>query len=243
VLRKVDPANRKVIYHRGPPSVTLGWASAWADGQHNLPDQLRLLVPLRRGERQSGGPLLMSSPLQLPALTRLKYIRGGPCRGRRGGPTRTRGGWRSFLWKGELCRRARSTLRLIIDRHGLALSGSAHALRKGSITQRGFDRSGHSGHSRSSGVLLSKLASEGGVYASKTASNSGNFSLSADAVHLPATAPIATRDVPPVLLGNSRADDSAVKTRSGRWRFWAALETIPALGQSRSASREQSGNP
>ena len=52
VLRAVAQGNRKVIYHRAT-SVGELWdaASAWDDGERNLPDWLRLLVPRGRGEK------------------------------------------------------------------------------------------------------------------------------------------------------------------------------------------------
>ena len=54
VLRKIDKGNSKIIYHRAT-SVGELWdaASTWAACEQNLPEWLRLPVPVARGEKAS----------------------------------------------------------------------------------------------------------------------------------------------------------------------------------------------
>jgi len=203
VLRKVDPANRKVIYHRAT-SVGELWdaASAWADGERNLPGWLRLRVPRGHGEKAEWRSPGDVEPLKLPALTRCQYIRGGTAREDVVGLP-ARNAFALFLMEGDFCRRARSTLRLMINRHGLLLSGSAHALRKGVDHAKEFDRSAALRSLTVIGVLLSKLGQRKEAYMEATAFQLGQLLAVADAVHVGYCADRRRGDVPPVLLGNS----------------------------------------
>jgi hypothetical protein len=105
--------------------------------------------------------------------------------------------------EGDFCRRARSTLRLMINRHGLLLSGSAHALRKGVDHAKEFDRSAALRSLTVIGVLLSKLGQRKEAYMEATAFQLGQLLAVADAVHVGYCADRRRGDVPPVLLGNS----------------------------------------
>ena len=63
VLRKVDPANRKVVYAGAPTVADLhAAATAWVAGERNVPPWLTLPVP-RRAERK---PLPMTPPHMAP---------------------------------------------------------------------------------------------------------------------------------------------------------------------------------
>jgi hypothetical protein len=235
VLRKVDPANRKVIYHRAT-SVGELWdaASAWADGERNLPDWLRLLVPRGRGEKAEWRSPRGVEPLKLPALTRSQFIRGGTTREDVVGLP-ARDAFALFLMEGDFRRRARSTLRLIINRHGPLLSGSAHALRKGVDHAKGFDRSAALRSLTVIGVLLVKLGQRKEAYMEGTAFKLGQLLAVADVVHVGYCADRRRGDVPPVLLGNSVltiAQSNPVRALSilgQRWKpygAWAKQSSI-----------------
>jgi hypothetical protein len=105
--------------------------------------------------------------------------------------------------EGDLYRRARSTLQLIIDRHGSLLSGSAHALRKGFDDAKQFDRGAALKSLTLMGVLLAKLGHRKEEYMEATAFKLGQLLAVADVVHVGYCADRRSGDIPPVLLGNS----------------------------------------
>jgi hypothetical protein len=113
-----------------------------------------------------------------------------------------------FLMEGNFSRRARSTLRLFINRHGPLLSGSAHALRKGVDHAKKFDRTGALRRAALQsltliGVLLAKLARRKESYMDGTAFTLGQLLAVADVVHVGYCADRRSGDIPPILLGNS----------------------------------------
>jgi hypothetical protein len=223
VLRKVDQGNHKVIYHRAI-SIPELWdaASAWADGESNLPGHLRMPVPGGRGEKAESRSPRHVAPLQLPALTRSRYIHRGTTPDGVVGLS-ARDAFALFLMEGDLCRRARSTLQLIIDRHGSLLSGSAHALRKGFDDAKRFDRAAALKSLTLIGVLLSKLGHRKEAYMEATAFKLGQLLAVADVVHVGYCADRRSGDIPPVLLGNSvltMAQSNPVRALAVLCRRW-----------------------
>jgi hypothetical protein len=240
VLRRVDPANRKVIYHRAITVAQL-WdaASQWAEGERNLPDQLRLLIPRGRGEKAEWRSPSHVAPLQLPALTRSRYIRGGTTTEEVVGLS-ARDAFALFLNDRDLPRQALSALRLTMHRHGPLLSGSAHALRRGIDHVRGFDRSAALRSLTLLGVLLSKLGRRKEAYMEATAFKLGQLLAVADVVHVGYCADRRGGEVPPVLLGNSvlaMAQSNPVRALAvlcRRWKpygAWAKQPNARALAE------------
>ena len=250
VLRKVDPGNKKIIYHR---ALFVGdlWdaALAWAEAQENLPNWLQMPLPGRRGEKADWRGPAHLAPLQLPALTRLQYIRGGAEKqeviGLSAGTA-----FSLFLNDSDAFRRARLALLLVMDRHGPLLSGIAQALRKGFDHVSEFDGQARSMALRSLtllGVLLRKIGRGKETYMDETAFKLGQLLAVADTVHVGYCADRRGGDVPPVLLGNSvltmaqSSPSRALAALGRRWKPYAAWAKSPAtreLGRSLRGSKD-----
>jgi hypothetical protein len=233
VLRKVDLGNSKVIYDRATSVGELSdAATTWAAAEDNLPDWVRMPVPGGRGEKANwrGPPHL--APLQLPAVTRLQYIRGGTENEEVVGLS-ARDAFSLFLDDGDGPRRARLALRLVMGRHGRLLSGGCQALRKGFDHARSFDRAAALRSLTLLGVLLGKLGRHKEAYMAATAFKLGQLLAIADVVHVGYCADRRGGDVPPVLLGNSilgmaQSDPTRALAALGRrWKPYGAWAKLP----------------
>jgi hypothetical protein len=224
VLRKVDPANRKVVYAGAPTVADLyAAATAWAAGERNVPPWLML----RQGQTKA---LSMApphiAPLGVILFSKQLFIRGGTKRHEVVG-----------LPAAELLRlfldpvaeasspaggRIRSVLRMVLGRRGALVSGTAHALR------RGFARDFHRREALRTvtmlGVLLHKEGRTKENYMADTAFKLGQLLAGADMVHAGYCADVRGGSVPPSLLGNQvftmaqTAPAKALATLCGRWK-------------------------
>lgn len=202
VLRRVDPANRKVIYHRRLTVEKLfDAATAWRLGASNLPPWLRMPVPeARPGKvRQLRPPHV--APLQVPYLTRWQYIRGGKQRQELTGLSSVQA-FALFLNEGD-DPQARSALTLTLRRCGALLSGCAHALRGGMQDARSYDRIAALRAITFMGVLLNTLRCDKERYMNETAFKLGQLLAAADVIHVGYCADVRGGAVPPTLLGNA----------------------------------------
>lgn len=211
VLRKVDTGNAKAILHR---ALTVGGlydaATAWAEVLDNLPHWLRMPVLQRgkgRGVRRQGAPSLV--PLLLPQATQALFTRGGSERAKRE-PVGITAADALMLFLGEAGagRIAQATLRMVLARQGMLLSGSAHALRRdagnGELrAARGFDRGAAMQAATLVGVLLAKVGRKKGTYMTEPAFQLGQLLAAADAIHVGYCMDVRGGQVPPTLLGNS----------------------------------------
>ena len=173
-----------------------------------------------------------SCALQLPSVTRVQYIRGGAEREEVIGLS-PRDAFSLFLNDADAPRRARSALRLVIDRHGQLLSGSSQALRKGFDHARSLDRVAALRSLTLVGVLLGKLGRHKEAYMDATAFKFGQMLAIADVVHVGYCADRRGGDVPPVLLGNSvlaMAQSNPIRALAAlgrRWKPYGAWAKLP----------------
>jgi hypothetical protein len=264
VFRKVDPANRKVVY-AGTPTVgqLYGAVAGWAAGEKNVPAGLTLPV-LRKGERR---PRPMApphvAPLGVISFSRQLFIRQGSERQEVPGmPAAEALGL--FLEAANLHgtpgrRRATRILRLVLARRATLVSGAAHAQRRKGRSKKtllkDFDGREVLRTTTVLGLLLHKLGRPKEAYMSDTAFKLGQLLAAADIVHVGYCADVRCGDVPPSLLGNqvftmAQADPTkALATLCRRWKpydGWAKKATrernrAEQLAASKNADERQRG--
>ena len=253
VLRKVDPGNCKVIFHRAT-SVGELWdaATAWAVAEGNFPDWLRMPVPGARGREshleEPSASCAAATTRRDPSSVHPRWDREG----RSHRPYRS-GCFSLFLNDGDAPRRARLALRLVMDRHGPLLSGSAQALRKGFERAKEFDRVTALKSVTLLGVLLGNIGRRKEAYMDETGFRLGQLLAIADVIHVGYCADRRNGDLPPVLLGNSvlaMARSSPIRALAvllQRWKPYGAWAKLPATwdrGRSlRSSKDPKEGNP
>ena len=217
VLRTVDPANRKAVYHRNTTATQM-WKAAklWRAATSNTPDWLGFGIPVK-GESElifSRPPYL--APLSIIPLSRVQFANGGRRRVTVIGVTAP-SAFGLFLQEGDVERRARILLGLLMNRHGLLLSGLATARFKGIEHLKDFDpktdlRRDALRSITWVGALLYQLGrfklrdpamSEHIPYSDDLAFRLGQLLSAADLIHVGYCADLRGGDVPPTLLGNS----------------------------------------
>jgi hypothetical protein len=226
ILRKVDPANRKVIYHRSPSSKEVHDAALrWRSGCRNVPSFLTLPVPDAGKVRDAGPPHV--PPTSLPSITRVLYASGGTRRVEVIGRPAAEA-FALFLDEGNVGRRAHDLMRVFLTRHGVLLAECAHARRRGFEHVKAFDRAAALKSITWLGLLLHKLDRSKEVYMSDPAFKLGQLLAVADAVHAGYCADVRQGDMPPTLLGNSvlsMAQTKPIKALAvlcGRWKPYGA---------------------
>ena len=217
ILRIVDPANRKTIYHRKTTSAEI-WAAArrWQAAASNTPDWLAFPSPGKgKSEVVVRGPPYVA-PLSITPISRLQFVNGGRRRISVVGTTAT-AAFNLFLREGDMERGTRSLLRLLIRRQESLLGGLAAAHAKGIEYLRDFDPNADLRRDalRSVtwiGVLLHHLGhysawksgmSDRVPYTEDLAFRLGQFLAAADVIHVGYCADLRGDDVPRNLLGNS----------------------------------------
>jgi hypothetical protein len=242
VLRKVDPANRKVVYAgEVPVGDYYDAATRWARGVRNVPRWLQLpVLHLHRRERR---PRLSSpphiAPLGLIAFSRTLFGRGGS------EPQEVIGLPASeamgFFLEDDTGR-TRRILRLILSRRAAFVSGAAHGLRRRSMLEfaREFDGCEVLRTASALGLLLyrsgRRIGDYTGDYMSDTGFKLGQLLAAADVVHAGYCADVRGGDLPPSLLGNqvfTMAQTAPVKALEVLGRRWK-----PYDGWAKRASRE-----
>ena len=241
VIRKVDPANRKVVFASSPTVAEVyNAATTWVTGERNMPSWLKLQV-FRKGERK---PYPMQpphvAPLELIAFSKKVYIRGGTESQEVVGLTAAET-LRCFLdpsGNGDLSARHRvkRVLRLVLRRRATLVTGSAHALRRGFDFAKDYDRHETLRTITILGILLHKLDRNKEVYMNETAFKLGQLLAAADVVHAGYCADVRGGDVPPSLLGNqifAMAQTAPTKALSMFCRRWK-----PYDGWAKKAARD-----
>jgi len=259
VLRKVDPANRKVVY-TGAPTVGSLYDAAmdWVAGERNVPMWLTLPV-LRKGERKAR-PMLPPhiAPLGVIGFSKQLFLRGGTQRQEIVGMPASEV-LALFLdtsgTSNDAPRRGvHRVLRLVLARRSSLVSGTAHELRRGFDKAKGFDRREVLRTITLLGVLLHKLGrtktaeDHGEDYMSDTAFKLGQLLAAADVVHVGYCADVRGGEVPPSLLGNQvftmaqTAPAKALATLCRRWKpydGWAMRAThLRSRANTMAASKE-----
>lgn len=234
VLRKVDPANRKVIYAGAPRVADLHEAAtAWSAGERNVPPWLTLPV-LRKGE-STPRPMapLHIAPLGVIPFSKQLFIRGGT---QQQEVTGVPAGEALALFldpieesHGTANRRVRRLLKLVLTRRAALLAGISHVQhtpqcwkgRKDAMKK--LDRREALRTVTMLGVLLHKLGRTKEEYMSDTAFQLGQLLAAADVVHAGYCADVRGGDVPASLLGNqvfSIAQTAPVKALAILSRRW-----------------------
>jgi hypothetical protein len=246
VLRKVDPANRKVVYAGSPTVGELHSAAAdWTAGERNVPPWIALPVS-RKGEsmpRPMAPPHL--PPLGVISFSRQLFIRQGSDQQEVPGipaaealglflePANTDGA----PGRG----RATRILRLALTRRATLVSSAAHAYRcMGKHLKdflKAFDGREVLRTTTVLGLLLHKLGRPKEAYMSDMAFKLGQLLAAADTVHAGYCADVRGGEVPPSLLGNqvfSMAQTAPAKALATLCRRWKPYE-----GWVKKAARER----
>lgn len=233
VLRTVDPANRKSIYQRRATSARF-WTAArdWQSAAVNTPDWLRFPFPGKaKAEVILRGPPYVT-PLSITPISRVQFANGG----RR--PIEVIGipasqAFQLFLKEGDIERRARDLLHLLVERHGDLLAGVAAARTKGTEFLKDFDpKAGLRRNALQSatwiGALLYHLDRLKEVYMSDAGFRLGQLLAAADIVHVGYCKDVRDGSIPPTLLGNAllgmaaERPHDALKLLLKRWPPYAA---------------------
>lgn len=243
IIRRVDPANRKVV-HAGAPSVgeLHRAAVAWADGEANVPPWLVLPVPAK-GQRS---PRLLSpphvAPLGLIALSKKLFIRSGTQIQEVVGLPAAEA-FSAFLAPISTAGQAAgaSTLRwlkLLLVRRTSLVSGTAHILHgPDGPTGMRFNHLEVLLTISLLGVFLHKLSRDWRVYMTGEAFKLGQLLAAADVVHAGYCADVRKGALPPSLLGNQvfamaqTNPTTALATLCRRWK--------PYAGWAKQATRER----
>lgn len=208
VLRTVDPANRKAIYHRRTTATEI-WEAArrWQAATSNTPEWLGFPLPVK----DKSEPLFRRPPYVVPQsitpLSRTQFANGGRRRVSVIGVT-TAAAFSLFLHEGNVRRRASELLNLLLERHGPLLGGLAAARRKGSERLKDFDpktdlRRDALRSVTWLGALLHHLGRSKEVYMSDAGFRLGQLLAAADVVHVGYCLDVRKGSVPPSLLGNA----------------------------------------
>lgn len=234
VFRKVDPANRKIVFQDTPTVDQLYRAARdWASGERNIPSWIALPV-LRKGETK---PRPMSpphvAPLGLIGFTRELFIRNGTERQQvTGMPAgEALGLFFDAVQQGPNAarRRAERLLRLTLIRRSALVSGAAHAMRRGFESLKDFDRREVLRTVTVLGVLLQKLELRETDYMTDmdVAFRLGQLLAAADVVHVGYCADVRDGSIPPSLLGNQvfsmaqSTPEKALAILCRRWKPYA----------------------
>lgn len=233
VLRTVDPANRKSIYQRRATSARF-WTAArdWQSATVNTPDWLRFPFPGKaKTEVILRGPPYVT-PLSITPISRVQFANGG----RR--PIKVIGipasqAFQLFLKEGDIERRARDLLHLLVERHGDLLAGVAAARTKGTEFLKDFDPKADLRRNALRtvtwiGALLYHLDRLKEVYMSDAGFRLGQLLAAADIVHVGYCKDVRDGSIPPTLLGNAllgmaaERPHDALKLLLRRWPPYAA---------------------
>lgn len=247
VIRKVDQANRKVVYASAPTVAVLYIAATtWAAGERNVPPWLTMPIFIKGDRNPHPMPPPHIAPLGLIAFSKKTYIRGGTeSQDVIGLPAAET--LRFFLdpvKNGDLSARLRlkRLLRMILTRRATLMSGVGHiqhtpkSWERRSKIMKKYDLSEALRTITLLGVLLHKHDRNKEVYMNETAFKLGQLLAAADVVHAGYCADIRGGAVPPSLLGNqvfTMAQSDPAKALAILCRRWK-----PYDGWAKKAARE-----
>ena len=262
VLRTVDPANRKTIYHRSTTAAAFKEAARrWQSATGNTPNWLTLPIPVKGQRELAVRKPVNVTPISIIRASKVQFANGGRRRIPVIGVTAAEA-FGLFLHEGNVEQRARKMLRLLLQRHRALLSGLAAARFKGIEHLKDFDpRTDLRQDALRSvawiGTLLHHLdrlstrnpdMPEGIPYTDDVAFRLGQFLSAADLIHVGYCADLRGGDVPPTLLGNSvlaiAGSDpiralSILQTRLKPYLAWAKRTDIIFT---KAAAADQQGN-
>ena len=206
VFRKVDPANRKVVYGGSRSIGDLHQAATeWCEGERNLPNLELLAKPAGKGKANRISPPHVS-PLGMISFSKKSFRRGGiESQDVTGIPAseamafflepRDSGGV-------ELYRRAHRLLRMVLRYRFQMCSNAVQLMRKHDL--RMVDDANYEALRTVSvlGILLFKLGRTKEIYMKETAFQLGQLLAGADVVHAGYCLDVRGGSLPPSLLGN-----------------------------------------
>ena len=233
LLRKIDPGNVKAVLSRRLSAEALrNAAQSWVAALKHAPP-IRLKVKTKDGERTHGP--YAPAPLQLPAVTRATFVRGGTERAPRPAPAlRPQDALALFLNDGDAARIAAAALSTILRRQGDLLISTAHEIYRDGLF--GADNAAALSATGALALLLAKLGRDKENYMTGNAYRLGQLFAAADAVHAGYCADVRNGSMPPTLLGNEVlgiAQRSAVKgldlmaLRIRPYHAWARRQVPP----------------
>ncbi len=241
ILRTVDPANRKAIYHRRTTAVQI-WEAAkrWQVATSNTPDWLGFPCPVKgKSEAVFQRPQYVS-PLSITPMSRVQFANGGRRRVTVIGVSSTVA-FGVFLYDGDMELRARSLLSMLIQRHASLCSGLASSRIKGIEHLKDFDpkvdlRRDALRSANWIAALLYCLGRAKEVFMSDAGFRLGQLLATADAVHVGYCLDVRKGSIPSSLLGNSVLDMAATNPHKAlellcrRWSPYAAwLKNTPHI--------------
>lgn len=244
VLRSVNPANRKSVYHhRLTASAFWHAAQHWQTAIKNNPDWIRFPVPGKERTEPALWRPPAVVPLSLIPQTSCLFAQGGQRAVKLVGANVAEA-LDLFLGRGDVPRLARRLLAFFVRREKDLLSGLAQAQRKGSRYLEIFDREANlRRHALRSatwlGVLLHHIGRSREVYMSDTGFQLGQLLAAADLVHIGYCMDVRKGGMPAALIGNSvlttasERPHAALQLLLKRWPPYAlwASSTVPVSSE------------
>jgi hypothetical protein len=247
IFRKVDNANRKIVYS-GAPTVGQVYdaALAWTSGEHNLPDWVTLPAPRNKDRKVRPTRPPHVPPLAMIGLCKQWFLRSGKRPpGKKKEQVGLAVGDALGLFLADDPRRVRRVLRLILNRRAGLLNNVAHA-RRVPMRRTARKQRANSLDEREAlrtvtvlGILLYKLGRGTENYMNDSAFKLGQLLAAADAVHAGYCADVRGGAVPPSLLGNQMfaiaqtAPVKALAMLSRRWKPYNGWATKVACQRRR----------
>lgn len=240
VLRTVDPANRKAVYHRPVDADELYRAAKnWLAATANAPREIRHHIWIKNGSKSK---LVLSrpprvSPLSITALSKMQFVDGGKRRISLRGITFAHA-FGLFLREGDVARRAQRTLNVLLRRQAVLLCAVSQIARRGRDKQgrpylETFDpkndlRRDALRTAAWLGALLHYLNRHKEIYMSDVGFRLGQLLAAADVIHVGYCADMRGGDIPMTLIGNSvfsiagTNPERALSIIQGRWKPYDA---------------------
>lgn len=232
VLRSVDPANRKSIYHHSMTASGF-WRAAqrWQGAIANTPEWLSLPFPGKSKSQLVIRHPSYVAPLSLVPLSRLLFANRGRRRIDVAGVSASEA-FQLFLDRGDVPHLARKLLAALLQRHEGLLSGLAEAQKKGIDHLKSFDPKADLRRDalRSAtwiGVLLLRIDRPKEVYMSDAGFHLGQLLATVDTVHVGYCMDMRKGSIPSTLIGNSllgiasERPHAALKLLLKRWPPYA----------------------
>lgn len=247
VLRSVDPANRKSIYHHSLSALEF-WLAAqrWLAAVANTPPWMGFPFPEKgKAELVVRRPFYVA-PLSIVLLSRILFAKGGELRRVNVAGVSAAEAFQLFLGRGDVPRLARRILALLIKRHGDLLSGLAEARKRGAGGLKTFDpktdlRRDALRSATWIGVLLLCIDRPKEVYMWDAGFRLGQLLATADVVHVGYCMDVRKGSIPSALIGNallglaSERPHAALQLLLKRWppyAHWAlSAKPVPRGGK------------
>lgn len=262
VFRKLDPANRKIVFSSSRKTGSLyDAATDWGLGERNLPSHLSLVAKFGKSKPAKRKPPHVA-PLGLIAFSKKIFRRGGEDSQEVAGLTASEA-MLLFLDRASSSdvaknRRVERFLRMILRRRGELCKNASHLLRKNKMDLVNKQNREALRTATVIGLLLHKLNRKKEQYMSETAFKLGQLLAAADVVHAGYCIDVRAGSIPPSLLGNQMfamaqsSPEKALALWCRRWKpydGWARklqhkpekIATYESMKNSKNKSESQKG--